>query len=422
MKIWNITKKDLAVLLKDRTALIWMFVLPVVFIVLFAFLGARALQGMLSGDEGDQRVPLAVVNFDPEGELAKALIADLDRSQHYRVVVYSQAEADQALNTLKVARYLVIPANYSQELGQGKPVSLTLVSHPNDGASTLQPVVKLVQGVANDTSLELQLINSIRLMGEMQANNPQGETLFDEERVLAQAKSQFERASTAPLIGIRQRSAQEQATGPREEVDLSQSFVPGMTVLFVFLGASSVARTILEERKAGTLRRLLSSPLTRTEILLGKMLPVFLLTLLQIAAIFLAGAILLPLLGLGRLGIGNDPLGWAVTSIVMALCSTSLGIMLASITKTEGQVSGLSNAILWIAGFLGGALIPAFIIQSFPFLNFVSRLVPHTWANLAYYDLLAHGKSLVEVLPYLGVLCIFTAVFLFIGIRRFRFE
>jgi ABC-2 type transport system permease protein len=128
------------------------------------------------------------------------------------------------------------------------------------------------------------------------------------------------------------------------------------------------------------------------------------------------------LLGMGTLGIGQSPLAWAVASMVIALCSTSLGIMIASLAKSEGQISGLSNALLWVAGFLGGALVPAFLIQQMPTLNFLSRLVPQSYATQAYYDVIARGASVVDILPSLGMLLVFTTVFFFIGVRRFRFE
>ena len=78
--------------------------------------------------------------------------------------------------------------------------------------------------------------------------------------------------------------------------------------------------------------------------------------------------------------------------------------------------------MLWIAGFLGGAIIPAFILQQISVLNIISRLMPHFWATSAYYDLLARGRGLVDVLPNIGVLLLFSAVFFFIGLRRFRYE
>jgi ABC-2 type transport system permease protein len=279
--------------------------------------------------------------------------------------------------------------------------------------------LQVISGVAKDTSLELQLLDGIRQMGEMQAANPQADQTFQADRVMAQAKAQFERSRSAPLIKIVQgKPEQSQSTG----IDLSFTFVPGITVLFVFLAAQTVAHSIFEERQSGSLRRLLSAPVRRWELLAGKLLPVFLLTLIQIGVIFLVGAFLLPLLGIGQMGVGDDPLAWALTSIVMALCSTSLGILIVSLARSEGQITGLSNALLWVAGFLGGALIPTFFLDQIPVLSFLSRLMPQYWATSAYYDILSRGKGLADVLPNLGILLGFTALFFFIGQRRFRFE
>ena len=224
-----------------------------------------------------------------------------------------------------------------------------------------------------------------------------------------------------PLVAINERPpdvAEEKST----EIDLSYTFVPGICVLFVFLSSTAVARSLFDERKSGTLRRLMSAPLSRATLLAGKMVPIFLLTLIQIIVIFATGAILLPLLGWGRLPMGENPFAWAVTSMLIALCSTCLGVLISTLARTEGQVSGISNALLWVAGFLGGAIFPAVFLQQIPFMNIVMKLVPQSWAITAYYDVLTRGKGLVDIWPNLLVLMGFSVVFFAIGVRRFKFE
>jgi len=255
----------------------------------------------------------------------------------------------------------------------------------------------------------------------MQANNPDMQSGFDASRIEQQARDQFEASRTTPLVAIVEREPTSEAEA-KPVFDLSSTFVPGLCVLFVFLSSSSVARSLFEERKSGTLRRLMSAPMTRTTLLAGKMVPIFLLILIQIVVIFLAGGILLPIMGFGTLSIGEHPLAWALTSILIALCSTCLGILIAAIARTESQAGGLSNALLWVAGFLGGALFPVFLLQQIPVVNVVMRFVPHSWATSAYYDILTRGKGLADVWPNLLVLLGFSVVFFVIGIRRFRFE
>ena len=49
-----------------------------------------------------------------------------------------------------------------------------------------------------------------------------------------------------------------------------------------------------------------------------------------------------------------------------------------------------------LKGFLGGALIPTFLIQQMPTLNILSRLVPQSWATRAYYDVIARGREYLK--------------------------
>lgn len=421
MNIWHLTKKDIAVIMKDRAAMMWIFILPVVFLVIFAGLASAASGGSSNDEEEDTRSPLVVIDHDPEGIMSQRFIEDLNRLESFRVVFSDEISAEQDLKMLKINRYVIVPANFSSDLAEGKPVSIEVVIHPDANVQGTKTLLQVVNGIAKDISLELQLLDGIRQMGEMQAGNPDADQAFQMDKVMAQAKSQFDRSRITPLISVVQQIPGEEGD-TNFTFDLSTSSVTGMAVLFVFLSAASVAHSIYEERKLGSLRRLLAAPLTRSELLLGKMLPIWLLTLVQIIVIFIVGALALPLLGMGTLSIGKSPLAWALASMVIAFCSTALGIMIASLATSEGQINGLSNALLWVAGFLGGALIPSFLIQQIPTLNILSRLVPQSWATQAYYDVIARGAGVVEILPSLGMLLVFSAVFFFIGVRRFRFE
>lgn len=422
MNLLNLTKKDLAVFFRDRGTLIWMFALPLVFVLIFAGLAGMSAGSSAAEEVEDTRPPLVVVNLDSAGQHAQILIDQLSAPDGLRLIPVSLQEAQSQLSKLKINRYLLVPADFSANLSQRKPTSLTLITHPDSNKDQNQTILRMVNGIALDVSLELQILDGIEQMKAMQAANPASQIAFDPERIAAQARSQFERSRETPLVAVRQVNPAQEEAQAAVQFNLGDTIVPGITVLFVFLAAQSMARSIHEERKNGSLRRLLSAPLRRWELLLGKMLPIWILTVVQIVFIFLVGMLLLPVLGIGKLGVGRDPFALVLVSLVMALCSTSLGILIAGLARTEGQISGLSNAILWVAGFLGGALIPVVLLQSIPVMNVVSRFVPHSWATSAYYDLLSRGKGLLEVLPNIGMLLVFTAVFFYIGVRRFRFE
>ncbi len=421
MNIWNLTKKDLQVFFRDRGALLYLFVLPLVFILIFAGLGGRSQSSSAASVEKDDRPELAVVNQDAGGGAAAQFLEVLDQVSGYRPVLFDAADAVARMNKMQLVRYLLIPAGFSAGLEQAHPVNLELVFHPSAGADGNQAMLEAVSGAANDMALELQLLDGLRQMSAMQAGNTAFEQAFAAERITTQAKTQFARARQQPLVNVALTAPTQEASASQAvDFNYSQILVPGFTVLFVFLSATAVARAVFTEKKAGCLRRLAAAPLSRSELLAGKMVPVVILTLIQIAFIFLAGALLFPLLGFGQVSIGANLLPWLIASLVIALCAASMGVLLVGLARTEGQITGLGNALLWIAGMLGGALLPTFMFP--PFLQGVAHLVPHYWATEAYNDILVRGKGLGDILPGLGVLLLFTAVFFFIGQRRFRFE
>jgi ABC-2 type transport system permease protein len=273
--------------------------------------------------------------------------------------------------------------------------------------------------VAGDLSLQTQLVAAFRQMGQMQGTTPEGEQAFNSDAAIAQAESQFERAKTAPLVDVEQKVPDKILAERAEAPNAMEIAVPGFVVLFVFLSAGTTALAIYSEKKLGTFRRLLSAPLRKAELLPGKMLPNVVIVLLQVVVIFAVGAGLMPLLGMDHISLGNVP-ALAVVSILVALCSTGLGVFIVALARTEGQISGFATVALWIAGAAAGAFIPQFLLGDF--LTAVGKLTPHYWAISAYSDVIVRGQDLAGVSTQLGILALFTLAFFVIGLWRFKFD
>jgi ABC-2 type transport system permease protein len=268
-------------------------------------------------------------------------------------------------------------------------------------------------------ALERQILASLRQMGDMQANAPEENQVFTTDRVIAQARSQFEHAQTQQLIEVVQTIPSEE--GEREEIpDLGLVAVAGIAVLFVFATAQVTAHSIYEEKKVGSFRRLLAAPISKASILSGKMLPNIIVGMIQFAVIFAFGILGLGLLGLNSASLGKDPLAVVLVCLIITLCSTSLGILLAAVARTEGQIGGLSTLLVWGLGILGGAFIPIFILDNF--LGPVVKIIPQYWANRALSSLMLRGLGLADVATEIAVLLGFTVVFFLIGMWRFDFD
>lgn len=416
MNALRIARKDLLLYLKDRSALLELFVLPVAFV--FVLVGLAP--AFFPDQPEDQATPLAVANLEEGGEMSTRLLQELEENGGLRPELLDPVEAEALLADGDIPRLLIIPANFSEDLEVGRKVTLELRSNSNN-AQENEAVQVAVDGVARDLSLQHQIIASLEQMGEMQAADPQAEPIFTVERSIAQAQSQFERAETRPLVAVQQETPRSLTAG-REEASFGevQVGVPGITVLFVFLTAQATARSIYDERRTGSFRRLLAAPLGKATLLVGKMLPTLLISIVQIAVIFATGIFIFPLLDLDQLQLGGSPLALVLLVFVVSLCSTGLGVLIAALARTESQIGGLSATILWVMAFIGGSIMPLFLVNEF--MASIGRLTPHGWANVAFYDLLVRGRDLVDISGALLALLGFTALFFAIGVWRFDFE
>jgi len=216
--------------------------------------------------------------------------------------------------------------------------------------------------------------------------------------------------------------SQPTSLGQGEPVVISgvQIGVPGFAVLFIFLTAQITARSIYDEKKTGTFRRLLAAPLGKRRMLIGKLIPNFVVVILQVVVMFAAGMFLLPLIGLPALHLGKDPLALVLLVLSIALCCTTLGILIAAVARTEAQIGGIAALVLWVLAFLGGSFIPLFLINES--MATIGQVTPHFWAVTGFYDLLTRGQGLAAILDSIVILLGFSAVFFALGAWRFEWD
>jgi ABC-2 type transport system permease protein len=415
MNALRIALKDLRIFFKDRDVALQLFLLPLLFI--FVFSGAVNAVGQTTPK--DTRIPLAVVDLDG-GQSAQTLLQGLDGAGGVKVEIYEEATATSLLKAGKVPRVLIISAGFTAGIGAGQQQVLHLVSHPDADAEKTEAVRLVVQGVVRDMSLETQILASLRQMADMQADGPEVvQEAFAYERLSAQARSQFEHSRTEPLIRLVQK-VPGQDVEREKDPDMSQAAVPGFAVLFMFLTAQATARSIYDEKKVGSFRRLLAAPMAKTSLLVGKILPNFLIALVQMAVILAFGVFGLRLLGMTPVPLGHDPLALLLAILLTALCSSAFGVVIAALARTETQIGGLSALVLWTMGLLGGSFIPVFILDRL--LGPLPKIVPHYWANRALTNVMLRGLRLADVTVELGVLAAFTALFFVIGLLRFDFD
>ena len=196
-----------------------------------------------------------------------------------------------------------------------------------------------------------------------------------------------------------------------------QISVPGNAVLFGFFIALTCALSFAEERRTGTGRRLLAALHRRAwKPLLGaKMLPYVALGSLQVGLLFAIGVF-----GF-HMRIGGSIVALALLTLGVATCAASLGLLLASVSTTEKQISSLGSVLILVMGLVGGCMFPRALMPEA--MQHIGLFVPHGWALDGYYELLVRdGATIADVLPQIAAVWGFAIAFALIGMRRFKFD
>jgi len=210
------------------------------------------------------------------------------------------------------------------------------------------------------------------------------------------------------LLGI----GQNKGGGPGGGFEVA---VPGNAVLFGFFLALTIAISFMEEKNGGTFRRLCAAPVSRGALLCSKLVPYFLVGMVQMTFLF----------GFGRLvfgmEIGGSHLALGTLSAAVVLCATSLGLLIASFSGTQKQVGGVGSIVLLVMGLVGGAMVPRIAMPEV--MRSAGLATPHAWALDGYYDvILTEGAGVADIGVEVAALLGFALVFAVIGALRFRFE
>jgi len=165
MNVLNIAQKDGRILLKESGTLVYLFLLPLIFILIFGGIAQAT-----AGGSDPELVPLPVVNLD-EGQMGQAFVDNLAAAGGVEVVIYKQAEAEGLFAGEEIERLLIIPPGFSEELAAGIPVTIQLESASSNSDEN-SSVGLVIEGVARGMSLEQQILASLEQMGQMQQANP----------------------------------------------------------------------------------------------------------------------------------------------------------------------------------------------------------------------------------------------------------
>jgi hypothetical protein len=195
-----------------------------------------------------------------------------------------------------------------------------------------------------------------------------------------------------------------------------QLLVPSYLVMFAFFLVLTVGWLFVTERRQGTMQRLAAAPLSRWQILTGKLLPCLVLSLFQGFFILAAGRVIF------AMSWGADPL-WLIPLVAAtSLAAMGLAMVVAALARTETQVAIYGTLLVLVLAGLSGCLMGDRELMPEQ-MKELSRLTPHAWALDAYRELLiAPQPNLTLVALACGVLAGFGLGFLALAWGFLRLE
>jgi len=382
-----IALQDLKRTLADRGAVMWMFLLPIVFAVFFGL-----VTGGGSSNAADAEASLTVVDND-RGVVARSLLEDLEGQG----VVVTEVAAEQRETSEGLVRTLVIPVGFSAAVLAGKQQKLRLEKEP--GTSDEAALVVQARIFAAVTRV---IGRTIEAAQGAESTDPISTQAFSEVEV------------PGDLVTVESRFAGNAVTPPG---GFAQS-IPGMAVMFVMLVALTYGgAAISAERANGQLRRLLTAPVSRTEIVAGKIAGRWVVAATQITALMVVGVIASRFFGVE---IGDRPFQMWLVLLLFGLVVAPLGVAVGGWVKDPDRAANVGVMATMAMAAFGGCWWPIEVVSK-P-LKAVSLALPSGWAMRALHGLISFGRDLSDLAPALLALAAFGALFSFFAARSLRLD
>jgi ABC-2 type transport system permease protein len=380
-----ITLNEVRLYLQDKGDLAFGLLLPILtFALMYGAFGGQTLF----------KATASIVNED-NGAYSQQLIEGLDSIDGISIDLITAGEADKKLERSDLLMVLFIPPDFSAKLASGSQAELLFKQRGNGGQEG-QILTSMIHGVAEKINQQFQVTHQV-------AGNLEGSGIAA-GAIETVVQDLLTKERQQPAVGV-----DEELVGGSPE--FINQYLPGIVTMYVLFSLSLIARTIVEERRRGTLERLLTTRLSVGELFFGKFLSTlargFIQTLILLALAYAVFQMFTPLSFLASL----------VVSLVFAAAAAALGLIIASVSRTEEAANWIAVVVTMFMVMMGGTF---FEVAKGSVLATIGKVSLNTYANEAYRAVITQGGSLGDVWRLLVVLAGVTVVGLIISRLIFR--
>ena len=368
--LYAVIRKELQHIMRDRGTFILVLITPTLVLLIMTYALAVNIKN----------IPIAVLDYD-KSPTSRAFIQQITAGEDLKLYknVNSASEIDQLLTRGKIKAAVIINPDFSQDLLSFNGFSLQVIidgTEPESGGYAVDHIGTRAEAFAYQVLADQFPSRGIEL-------------------------------DTIQPIDLRIRAWYNPSLLPR--VDL----VPGLLSIVLGFPAFSVALTLAREHEHRTMEQLLATPIKRTELLLGKMIPYILSGLINV--------IVIPLLAMAWFSVpfnGNFLLFFLLSGIFL-FAELSMGMIIGVFMRSQSAALALSFLVVLFPGFfLTGIFFPTVSLPEMAQLE--SMFLPGTHYGIITRGVFLPGIGLEVLWPY----AIFLTVlgFLFTGVAALFFK
>jgi ABC-2 type transport system permease protein len=368
--LWAVTRKEFAHIGRDRNTLVLVFFTPTLVLLLMAYALTVDLK----------HIPIAVLDLD-HSQTSQAFIRRITAGQDLDLYAAAASMDDVTALLLRgrIKAAVVLAPGFASDLLALKGAPLQVIvdgTEPESGQFAVQHITWRAEA-------------------------------FIEEALTRQLQARGIPAAALQPLEVRIQTWYNPDLKPRN------ALIPGLISMVLGFPALSVALTLANEREHGTLEQLLASPITRSELLIGKILPYVLVGLVNV--------VLIPLLSIAwfRISLNGSFLLFFALSAVFMFSVLSMGMVVGVFMRTQAAALALSFLVLFFPGFfLTGIFFP--LVSMPEEVRMESLFLPGTHYAIITRGIFLPGVGMDVLWPYVVMMAGLGAVFIAVAALFFR--
>jgi len=410
-RIFAIFNKEILILRRDKAGMAVLYLMPLALIFIMVFIQDRTFHFLQ-----DVQIPVLFLNEDQStvGNALERNLANIRQIDLYYEVAGETATEEAVKEAVAAGDFkagIIIPAGLTQNslkrMKQDQGLAIGQVTVYFDPAIK-QNIRRLIESILNEILARTETI----LLYE-----------FVKEQV-SYFGTQFNSILSVPdsnlikkgLLHINSVSLNREKSSVLP--NSVQHNVPSWTLFAMFFIVVPLAGGMIQERDEGSMRRLLSMPVSYLELLAGKLIVYLMVCLSQFFIMLMAGMFIMPLLGFPELQIGSSISAMFFVTLASAFAAVGYGLMVGTFARTQQQASSFGAISVIIAAAVGGIWVPIFIMPEM--MQTISNFSPLAWGLNGFHEVFLRNGNLSTVIKDILFLLLFFLFTLSLSLFKFK--